>query len=98
TPDSVRRTCSGVRLARRPSVANVVEEAGCTHFGTGPASPDFSVAVSAAPSSLAPGAQVSVTVSNQVDLGLTGLLLSVVGIDESYASPTLSATAVAIEE
>ncbi len=98
TPDTARRDCAGARLARRPSTAQVVSEASCSHFGTGSVPAAFSVSVSPQPNSAAPGTQITVTVSNQVSLGPLGGLLSIVGIDESYSSPTLSATAVSVEE
>ncbi len=98
TPDTARHSCSGVRLARRPATADVVSEARCSHFGSGPVPPAFSVSVTPPPDSAVPGTQITVTVTNQVTLGPIGGLLSAIGVNESYANPTLSATAVSIEE
>lgn len=93
TPDRKRTDCDGNGMGRdrRPNSAQVVREAECVRFGSEAPASGFSVTVSGDPASASPGDEISVTVSNTVDLGPLGSLL---GRDEV----TLSATSIGIEE
>jgi Flp pilus assembly protein TadG len=90
-PDRKRYDCFGNRVARRPTAAEVVAEALCTHYGTGAPAPSFTVSVNPEPRAAAPGQPVEVAVSNVVDLGPIGDLLG-------KPELTLTARAVSLRE
>lgn len=95
TPETKRTDCTGAPMARdrRPSSAQVQVEAVCARYGafSAPADDNFVVDVSADPRSVQPGQEISVTVSNDVDLGVLGAFMG-------RESMTLSSTSVGIKE